>query len=126
VHEPNLPRLEAVAKALGIAKIERHIFLCADQTEAKCCTPEEGHASWSYLKGRLKELGLDKPRAEGGCVFRTRANCLRVCEQGPLAVVWPEGVWYRAATPENLERIIQQHLIGGEVVADLVFGRKEV
>ena len=111
-------RLNQLVEDLRIKKIRRHIFLCADQTEAKCCPREEGLASWNYLKKRLEQLGLTKAEET---VYRTKANCLRVCHQGPIAVVYPEGTWYHSVTPEVLERIIREHLIGGRPVQEYVF-----
>lgn len=110
--------LNRIRATLGLEKFRRHIFLCADAAEPKCAPRGPGLESWEYLKRRLKELGLAGAEP---LVYRTRANCLRVCARGPIAVVYPEGVWYHSCTPEVLERIIQEHLIGGRVVAEFAF-----
>jgi len=115
-------RLAQLVEQLKIKNIRRHIFLCADQTKPQCAPKEDGLASWNYLKRRLEELGLTKADE---CVYRTKANCLRVCEKGPIAVVYPEGIWYHSVTPEVLERIIQEHLIEGRPVKEFVFAGDE-
>lgn len=129
-------RLTQIAEALSIPRVQRHILLCADQTNPKCAPREETNRLWTHLKSRLKQLdaATAPPKWQGdmdhepdpvepgeGIVLRTKADCLRICEQGCIAVVYPEGTWYANLDIEKLDRVIDEHLIGGHPVEELSF-----
>jgi (2Fe-2S) ferredoxin len=107
--------LQTLARGLNIGRYTRHIFLCV---HGDCAPSEQALASWQFLKRRVRELGLD---GKAGGVYRTQVGCLRVCKGGPIAVVYPDGTWYRGCTPEALERILQEHVLGGRPVESLRF-----
>jgi len=111
---------DVMAKAFGVGKLQRHLFVCAGPD---CCSAEQGEATWEHVKKRMKALNI---AGKDGPCFRTRVHCLRICTAGPVAVVYPEGTWYRDVTPENAERIIQVHLVEGRVVEELCFARNEL
>lgn len=134
-------RLQAIAAALSVPGAKRHIFLCADQSNPRCASREYTNELWRHLKGRLKDLNIATapPKWQGdfeqdpdpvppghGTVLRTKADCLRICEQGAIAVVYPDGTWYAGLDEEKLDRIVDEHLVGGQPVTELSFARGDL
>ena len=97
--------------AIAQTQISHHLLLCATPTKVKCCDPTTGIATWNELKRVIRELGLENTRRPEGIVLRSKVDCLRVCERGPVLVVWPDGIWYTEVTAEKIEPIVQQHII---------------
>jgi (2Fe-2S) ferredoxin len=121
---PDLAALRAVVADLGIGRASRHLLMCAMQTKPKCAPYETTEAVWRYAKQRMKELGIATPGATGPvAVLRSKVDCLRICREGPICVVYPEGTWYRGVTIPVMERILVEHLVGGRPVEEHVFAR---
>ncbi|NKB74876.1 MAG: (2Fe-2S) ferredoxin domain-containing protein [Synechococcus sp. s2_metabat2_7] len=101
-------------------RISHHLLLCATPTKAKCCDPEIGAASWDALKQQVRELDLENPSRVQGIVLRSKADCLRICDHGPILLVWPDGTWYGGVTPERISSILQQHIIQGQPIEEWI------
>ncbi len=115
--DQGLEKARESAAQHGVGGYETHIFLCVGPD---CCTPEQGAEAWGKLKKRVAQLNGS---GERGRIYRTKVGCLRICDEGPTAVVYPDGTWYGGLNPDNLERVIESHLAAGKPVEDLVIGR---
>lgn len=118
------PSLNSISQALHLTQVQRHLFLCATPTKPKCCSPDQGLSTWTYLKERLHALQLDQPTAARPiCIYRTKVDCLRICHQGPILLVYPDGIWYHSVTPEVMESILQAHILNNKVVEEYTFAQ---
>lgn len=113
------PKLAELSRKLLIGSYRRHVFLCVGDS---CCDKKEGAAAWDRLKDLLKEKNLSLADGPAAC-FRTKVGCLRVCHRGPILVVYPEGTWYADMTADRIERLVDEHLVGGTPIAEWVFAR---
>jgi (2Fe-2S) ferredoxin len=111
--------LPGIAEKLAIGWIDRHVFYCVG---GECSSMEEAEAGWEALKKELKDRKLSLSKEPGAC-YRTKAGCLRVCKQGPIVLVYPEGIWYSNMTADRIPRLVQQHLIEGNPIEEWIFAR---
>ena len=101
--------------------ISHHLLLCATSNKSLCCDLTQGVKCWEKLKYLIKELNLESPQRKEGIVLRSKVDCLRICKQGPILLVWPEGIWYNKISPERIEKIIKRHIVGGNPIKEWVF-----
>jgi len=106
-------------------RVAHHLLLCATPTKPLCCDPELGAATWARLKALVRDLGLEAADRVEGVVLRTKADCLRICQGGPILLIWPEGVVYGGVTPERVERIVREHVVGGVAIEEWIVERRE-
>ncbi|WP_186481422.1 ferredoxin [Synechococcus sp. NOUM97013] len=97
------------------------MLLCATPTKAKCCDPADGLETWNALKRLVRDLGLENEQRPQGIVLRSKVDCLRACERGPILVIWPEGIWYSDVTPERIEVIIRSHIINNQPIEKWIY-----
>jgi (2Fe-2S) ferredoxin len=107
-----------------MTRVAHHLLLCATPTKPLCCEPALGAATWARLKELVRSLGLEDPARPEGVVLRTKADCLRVCQAGPILLIWPEGIVYGGVTPERLERILRDHIVAGTPIEEWIIGRQ--
>ena len=104
-------------------RVSHHLLLCATPTKAACCDPVLGAESWNCLKRVLKKLDLENSNRPQGVVLRSKVDCLRICNEGPILLIWPDGIWYGSVTPQRIEKIVLKHVIGGEPLAKWIIRR---
>ena len=104
-------------------RVSHHLLLCATANKAKCCDPALGSQTWNELKSVVRELDLENTQRPEGIVLRSKVDCLRVCERGPILVVWPDGIWYAEVSPSRIKKIIQKHIVDQQPVEEWILKR---